>query len=299
MGGISPTFLQSVIRQVDLAGRFWFGQPREVAEDVLESSDWQADAQDAYCWRCGGSVGPGEWTRRGCTGCRDRPERRIADGVVRLGPYSGELRDWIVTTKYQNWHEMGSALGRRLGSQVRRSGMVDAKRAIVVPMPMPWQRRMFRGIDHAGVMAAAVAKDMRATLVPMLRRTNGPTQTSLEPAQRRTNAKRGISLRRRLGGWPLEELEVEVVLVDDVSTTGSSLRAAVRLLRELKPLKVVSAVVAVSDERARKARQQMVESIGAGSQEEAGSAEAKLSGANSLEVRRNLADRKETRTKAE
>lgn len=264
MGGITRTFLQNMIRHVDHAGRFWFGSPQPVAGEVLEASDWQPDELDVYCCRCGSSVGPGEWSRRGCAGCRNRSERRIADGIVRLGPYVDELREWVLATKYRQWHEMGDAFGRMLGRQVQRSSLVDVKRAIVVPMPMPWQRRMYRGIDHARVIAGAVAQDIGGTLVPMLRRSNGPTQASLEPGQRRTNAKRGISVKRRLGGWPLGELEVDVVLVDDVSTTGSSLRAAVQLLRELRPITIVAAVVAVSDESARQARRRDEGDVGAG-----------------------------------
>jgi predicted phosphoribosyltransferase len=59
-------------------------------------------------------------------------------------------------------------------------------------------------------------------------------------------------VRRRLGGWNL--LDVDLVLVDDIRTTGASLKAAVRLLRSLKPRSVVCAVLAVSDAQARRAR---------------------------------------------
>jgi predicted amidophosphoribosyltransferase len=59
-------------------------------------------------------------------------------------------------------------------------------------------------------------------------------------------------IRRRFGGWSLRD--VDLVLVDDIRTTGASLKAAVRLLRSLEPRTVVCAVVAVSDAKARRAR---------------------------------------------
>jgi len=248
--------LGRMVHLADCAARFWLGHPRPGAQEVLARSDWCPDKTDQWCWRCGGSVGPGESAANsGCARCRNRPARRIGDGVVRVGPHVGELREWILATKYQQWHEMGVELGRLLGSQVRRSGLVDRHRAIIVPMPMPWQRRAYRGIDHARVIASAVARDMGATVVPILKRANGLTQTSLEPGQRRANAGRGLSIRWRWGGWPLDRYAAEIVLVDDVTTTGSSLRAAVKLLRELRPVSVITAVVAVSDEQARRARQ--------------------------------------------
>jgi len=243
-----------MVRQLDDAGRFWLGNSRKVATEVLDSTDWQPDGLEDWCWRCGGSVGPGEWSRQGCASCKSRSDRRIGNGIIRLGPYAGELGTWIKQTKYQQWHEMGDALGRLLGRQILRAGLVDPTRTVVVPMPMPWQRRIYRGIDHAHVFAGAAAREMGSVLMPILRRSNGPTQSSLEPGQRQANAKQGLSIRRRLGGWPLSELEAEVVLVDDVSTTGASLRAAIQILRELKPAAVIAAVLAVSDEAARRAR---------------------------------------------
>jgi ComF family protein len=251
--------LRTAMDQLDRAARFWLGTSRPMVSEVLDASAWEPDQPCDYCPHCGSTVGPGERTIKGCTSCRNRSERRIGDGIVRLGSYAGDLSEWIKATKYLPWHEMGDALGRKLGYQVRRSGLVDVKLAIVVPMPMPWQRRVFRGIDHSRVIAQAAAREMSSVVVPMLSRANGPTQASLEPGQRRANADRGLRLRRRFGGWPIDGMEI--VLVDDVTTTGSSLRAAIRLLKGLKSAKVVAAVVAVSDETARRARS-TVESTG-------------------------------------
>ncbi len=62
----------------------------------------------------------------------------------------------------------------------------------------------------------------------------------------------GLRIRKRLGGWGLKGSTV--VLVDDVRTTGSSIRTACRLLRPLRAQSIVVAVVSVSDESARRDR---------------------------------------------
>ena len=194
-------------------------------------------------------MGAGEVTVRGCGLCRGVTVS--TDGVVRLGAYEGRLRDWIRAIKYRGWAEMADALGRTLGESVRErlGGDVDARDIVVVPMPMPWQRRIYRGIDHARLIAMGVAVRLGAVELPLLSQTNGTPQVALSAARRPRRGAR-LALRKRarrlsLGG-------VQVVLVDDVRTTGSSLRSATRLLRGLGRCQVTAAVLAVTDDPSRR-----------------------------------------------
>ena len=237
---------------LDALAERWIGYSLPPARRVVEESDFSPDERAAYCHRCGDSVGPGEATQSGCGSCRDQPAL-TPDGVVRLGPYSGELRDWIIGIKYgRRWAEMAELLGRTLGRAVRQADLIDIERAIVVPAPMPWQRRMYRGIDHARTIASGVARQLHAPSLDILARANGPLQVSLSVSERARAGSRGLRRRRRIGGWPVKGLHL--VLVDDVRTTGASLKAAARLLRPLKPDRVIGAVLAVSDDRARRER---------------------------------------------
>jgi predicted amidophosphoribosyltransferase len=236
---------------LDAATDYWLGSTLPSAERAIAEADWEPDEPAAYCRRCGDSVGPGEARPSGCGSCRDRPA--IADAVVRLGPYSGDLRRWVLAIKYhRRWAEMAEVLGRRLGEAVARCGVIDPRRAVIVPMPMPWQRRLYRGIDHARLIASAIARHLDAPLAAALAKAQGPPQVSRAPSLRARAGARGLSIRRRLGGWDLSGLHV--VIADDVRTTGASIRAAARLLRRLKPQRVVAAVVAVSDAAARRDR---------------------------------------------
>lgn len=251
-GAIIPTFggVLDAISE-DLIG-WTFPPPRK----AIAESGWTPDdpRSATYCLRCGDSVGPGEATESGCGTCRDGAELSggIADGVVRLGPYVESLRRWVLAVKYKHWDEMGEALGRLLGQQVMRSNLIDPSRAVIVPMPMPWQRRWFRGIDHAAVIAEGVSRELRSPVVSVLAKKNGPPQTSLPPSERRRVGGRLLRVRKRWGGWNLEGLQV--VLVDDVRTTGASLKTASRLIRTLRPAKVIGAVVGISDSQARRHR---------------------------------------------
>jgi len=148
---------------------------------------------------------------------------------------------------------MADSLGHRLGavlaSAMRDDACFDARGAIVVPMPMPWQRRLYRGIDHAGIIAEAAASVLRVRVHQLLTVSNGPPQVSLSASRR---SRRAVRIRLRAGSPCLEG--VAVVLIDDVRTSGGSLHAAARLLRRLGPRRVVAGVLAVTDGPARRGR---------------------------------------------
>lgn len=200
--------------------RAWLGWALAPPRRVLAETAWQPDRPAAWCARCGSSVGPGEQTDRGCGTCRAHPV--TTDRVVRLGEYAGPLRDWVRAIKYRGWAEMAEVLGRRLGTAVAgclgAEGGFDPGRTVVVPMPMPWQRRLYRGVDHAGLIAAGVASELGVPRVGLLVMGNGPPQVSLGAARRPRRGAR-LRLRRRaarrgLGGRV-------IILVDDVRTTGT------------------------------------------------------------------------------
>jgi predicted amidophosphoribosyltransferase len=224
----------------------WLGWSLPPTRRVVAEAGWRPDPAQAYCPRCGVSAEPSEVGRDGCGSCRGRPAP--ADGVVRLGVYAGPLREWVRAIKYRRWSAMAGSLGRDLARSVA-TRTAAGSRLVVVPMPMPWARRLYRGIDHAREIAAAVAGELPAPLATALSRYDGPPQVTLT-ASARSRAGVGVRLRRRTR--PLAGRTV--VLVDDVCTTGASLRSATRLLRRLRPARVIAAVLAVADPPGRKTR---------------------------------------------
>lgn len=235
---------RAVAEYLDAASRTWIGWQLPPVQHALADAAWAPDARTAYCPRCGGSIGPGEVTAQGgCASCRNQSP--IADCVIRLGAHRDALRQWVLAVKYNRWADMGEHLGQLLGEQVRRAGCVEMQRCIVVPMPMPWQRRLYRGIDHARVIASGVAAAMNVPLVRCLARSNGPPLVSRSASERKVLGGRGMHVAKRWGGWPVDGLDA--VLVDDVRTSGATLRAADRLVKSLGIRRSIAAVVSVAD----------------------------------------------------
>jgi len=249
-----PATLSRVPRYLDQFTEYWLGWSIPPVGRVIRESGWRPDAPADYCGRCGDSVGEGEATETGCATCRSRDVNlKPIETIVRLGSYTGPLRNWILEVKYYHrWGEMAHVLGCLLGEALLQGGVVNGEQAVVVPMPMPWQRRVYRGIDHARMIADGVGKTLRAPVVRILARANGRPQVSLPASERAGSGSRGLRVRRRLGGWDLGGLQA--VLVDDVRTTGASLRSAARLLQPLEPERLTAAVVAVADAAARRDR---------------------------------------------
>ena len=97
----------------------------------------------------------------------------------------------------------------------------------VIPVPLHWLRRRRRGYNQAEVIAAAVARELDAALLPkaLARRRRTGTQTRLDAASRLRNV-RGVFRVRRLP----EGLR-HVLIVDDTFTTGATLAACYLALR--------------------------------------------------------------------
>ena len=226
--------------------------------EALYASGFVADAPDAYCPRCGRSVGPGEFAAGKCGSCRNS---KVAwDGFVRLGRYDLALKDAVHDFKFNRWHAVGEHLGVALGAAVAERLRLVAQhagepeeavlgRAVVVPVPMSFWRRASRGIDHATCLARAVARGSGLPCRKMLMRRHRPAQTGLSAAARKRNLHQ--AMRPCVGADALDGLRV-VVLVDDVSTTGATLVEACRAIGSLRHSRgepvVLAACVALAEQ---------------------------------------------------
>ena len=175
------------------------------------------------CPRCNVPLGTGHPDGAPCLECAEWPEiLRSARAAVIMEPPADAL---VHALKYGGWRGLGELMGHRMVAATSPS----PGNQVVVPIPTTPRRRRGRGYNQARVLAETVARGLGAPLVDALHRPRGGTQVKLGPLERRKNVESSFhvlpSARSRIQ-------RSEVILIDDVLTTGATAVSAARILGE-------------------------------------------------------------------
>jgi ComF family protein len=178
-----------------------------------------------------------------CRDCEaDLPSARPATvsdhGPLRLSfaPYGYEppLDHLVHALKYRGQLAVARVLGNLLGAQVEALGLqhdVD----VLVPVPLHAARHAERGFNQSHEIARWAGRRLRRRIDPCLvrRRRGTRPQVGLGSAERRTNLAGAFEAVAPVGG-------LRVALVDDVTTTGTTLQELGMVLLEAGASSVVA-----------------------------------------------------------
>lgn len=140
------------------------------------------------------------------------------------------------------------ALAQPLSGLLLRALPRDERFDTVVAMPMHWRKRMQRGYNQAELLAAPVAKRLGFRLASCLKKTrHTAAQAGLDEPGRRKNLQDSFAVLRR------DQVSGKrVLLIDDVFTTGATLRSAVKALKEAGATRVTALTLARVDRPVQK-----------------------------------------------
>jgi ComF family protein len=175
------------------------------------------------CPRCDVPFGTGRPREALCLECESWPEiLRSARAAVVMEPPADAL---VHALKYDGWRSLGSLMGRRMAEVcIQVSGG-----PLIVPVPTTSRRQRVRGYNQATVLAQVVSKRLELPLVDGLLRSHGGTQVRAGPRERREKVAGAFrvvsSARSRIRGR-------DVILIDDVLTTGATASSAAVALGE-------------------------------------------------------------------
>jgi competence protein ComFC len=174
-------------------GRFLYGQ-----------------AEDHLCARCLG-LAPRFSRHRSC------------------GAYGGTLKDVILLFKYRRCAPLSRPLARYAEACLGGDATLWQEAEALVPVPLHPSRRRERGFNQARLLARDLAA-LRGLAVldgALIKTRNAPAQAGLRAADRERNARGAYAVKR-----PDLVRGRILVLVDDVTTTGATIRECAKVLME-------------------------------------------------------------------
>lgn len=184
------------------------------------------------CRRCGK---PTLYEVEECEQCRGRVRR--LDLCRAMALYEDPLRTAIHRLKYGGIWRLARPLGFMAATSL--APHLCGVAPCVTHVPMHPRRRRSRGYDHAELLARAVAEALGLPHRALLARTKyAPTQASSDLKARRENVRGAF---RAAEG---SRLPREVLLVDDVMTTGYTLSECAVVLKRAGARTVLACVLA-------------------------------------------------------
>jgi ComF family protein len=161
-----------------------------------------------------------------CGACLDDPPPFSVHRSA--GRYRGVLKDAILLLKYRSFRPLGRELARFVHEALKRDDSLWPGLSVVMPVPLHRLRKRERGFNQAQAVAVDLAGIAGLPLEPkVIRKTRATApQTSLEHSERAANVRGAYRVVRpdRIRGKI-------VLLVDDVYTTGATLRECAAALR--------------------------------------------------------------------
>lgn len=170
-----------------------------------------------FCQRCGH---PLYAARAACPECRAHP--RLITNIRSACWHEGAVREAIHALKYKRRRDVAPALARLLAAQLASE---NAPFELITSVPLHPARELERGYNQAELLAEQTARVMRSTYVRTLKRTRATAdQIGLSAVERRANVHAAfVSTGNAVAGK-------NVVLIDDVCTTGATLDACAAAL---------------------------------------------------------------------
>lgn len=156
------------------------------------------------------------------------------EGVIRLAIHKLKYR-LVTDLKDDLWKTIDNGWQQKEEETIVLKKFMEVEKPIIVPIPLYWHKENIRGFNQALLFGKEFSSKFNLGFSDkiIVRTKNVPSQTKLTQKEREENVKgiftiNSVSLRsRRQAGEA-----ISVILVDDVWTTGATLKEATRILKE-------------------------------------------------------------------
>lgn len=157
--------------------------------------------------------------------------------VFAIGEYKDPLRALIKSKHYYN-RKIAQELGDLLWEY---TNLNNQQFDIIVPIPLHWTRYARRWFNQTNEIAQVISKQSGKPVVDVLKRVKRTVfQAGLSREERTRNVKGVFKLQS-----DADQLKNKhILLIDDVMTTGATLKEAIKQLRKSSPASLSIAVIA-------------------------------------------------------
>jgi len=206
-----------------------------VSEHLVCESCWRKvnPVEFPFCSRCRTPL----TDKTTCSECVD--EHAIP--VFALGTYTDPLKEIVHRYKYHGYKKLAAELSREFLNRHRET-LIKRKIDCLVSVPLHSHREKIRGFNQAAILADIIGNGLKLPVdkgsLEKIRKTRD--QARLDPRRREANIKNAF----RVYGNSLKGKKV--IIVDDVTTTGSTIQEACRALAEAGAKPCAACVIAVA-----------------------------------------------------
>lgn len=147
------------------------------------------------------------------------------------GKYEGQLKQTLTKLKYERQEELGILLGQWLAQAWLDFGL-NTNKVIVVPIPLHPNKQKMRGFNQAELIAKGFCQVTgdRLSSDGLVRIKDTPALYGLSPSQRKQNLDNAFAISKV---WQRQQPQNPVLFIDDIYTTGTTIReAAIALQRQ-------------------------------------------------------------------
>ena len=147
--------------------------------------------------------------------------------VIALFPHSGRYRKAVLRWKYQGIRRYAKGFASLLVDELKVFETISID--LLIPVPLSPQRQRKRGFNQAKDLAAALGERTQINVCDCLKRIrNTKPQAECTLEERRENIKGSIVYDNKN---ELEHIN-NVVIIDDIYTTGSTISECIKILRK-------------------------------------------------------------------
>lgn len=156
------------------------------------------------------------------------------DEILSYGYYGGVLKELILKFKYKDNFTAGDILAEILEEYIIKN--FNYKEYIITYIPLSKKAEKVRGFNQCEYIAKKISRDLSIEIVEVLIKTKETKeQKKLKKDERFENIKDAFQMKKIIKNK-------KIILIDDVTTTGATLKEAHKLLKKfnLKDIKLLT-----------------------------------------------------------